>query len=148
MTAETIDHVTLSRLVEAGAVRGAHIVGQPGGWAVMVKYGTHKRPLAAQRSRQMRLFRRFETLVSYLKDVGLSRYDVDAANFGQAGASVSKRPDRAAAMKHTHEAAAYDAWFRARVQEELDHQSPELTNQVAQAFMQPLLDSIKARVNG
>ena len=148
MKAETIDHVTLSRLVEAGAVRGAHIVGQPGGWAVMVQYGTHERPLAAQRSRQVRLFRRFETLVSYLKDVGLSRYDVDAANFGQPGASVSKRPDRAAAMKHTHEAAAYDAWFRAQVQEELDHPSPALTDQEAQAYMQPLLDSIKARVNG
>ena len=65
MTAETIDHVTLSRLVEAGAVRGAHIVGQPGGWAVMVQYGTHERPLAAQRSRQVRLFRRFEIRFLY-----------------------------------------------------------------------------------
>ena len=27
---ETIDHGTLSRLVEAGAVRAAHVVGQPG----------------------------------------------------------------------------------------------------------------------
>ena len=49
MTAETIDHGTLSRLVEAGAVRGAHIVGQRGGWAVLVKYGMTERPLAAQR---------------------------------------------------------------------------------------------------
>ncbi len=65
--AETIDHGTLSHLVEAGVVRGAHIVGQPGGWAVMVRYGMHERPLAAQRSRNVRLFRKFETLVSYLK---------------------------------------------------------------------------------
>jgi hypothetical protein len=30
ITADTIDHATLERLVEAGAVRGANIVGQPG----------------------------------------------------------------------------------------------------------------------
>jgi len=36
MATETIDHTTLSRLVEAGAVRGAHIVGRNGGWAVTI----------------------------------------------------------------------------------------------------------------
>lgn len=62
MAAEIIDHVTLSRLVESGAVRGAHIVGQPGGWAVMVKYGTHERPLAAQRGTQARRWPLMQTL--------------------------------------------------------------------------------------
>ena len=81
MATETIDHGTLSRLVEAGVVKGAHIVGQSGGWAVVVKYGLTERPLAAQRTRQVRLFRRFETLVSYLKDMGIARYEVDAAGF-------------------------------------------------------------------
>ncbi|WP_294253514.1 hypothetical protein [Propionivibrio sp.] len=76
--AETIDHGTLSRLVEAGAVRGAHIVGQSGGWAVLVKYGMTERPLAVQRSRQVRLFKKFETLVGYLGEIGIARFDVDA----------------------------------------------------------------------
>jgi hypothetical protein len=31
MPAETIDHATLARLVDAGAVRIAHVVGQQGG---------------------------------------------------------------------------------------------------------------------
>ena len=39
MTTETIDHGTLSRLVEAGAIRAAHVIGQAGGWALSVKYG-------------------------------------------------------------------------------------------------------------
>lgn len=77
---ETIDHTTLSHLVEAGAVLDLHIIGQPGGWAVMVKYGMHERWLATQRSRQIRIFRRFEALVSYLKGVGLSQFDVDATH--------------------------------------------------------------------
>ena len=37
MATETIDHGTLARLVEAGAVSGTHIVGQSGGWAVVVQ---------------------------------------------------------------------------------------------------------------
>lgn len=136
MASDTIDHGTLSKLVEAGAVRGAHIVGQPGGWAVMVKYGMHERPLATKNTRAVRLFRRFETLVSYLKNMGLSQYDVDAANFDQAATSTAKRPDRAAALKRAHEAAAYDAWFRAQVQEALDDPSPPISDEDASAHME------------
>lgn len=119
MTAETIDHTTLSRLVEAGAVRGAHVVGQDGGWAVMIKYGMAERALAAQRSRQVRLFKRMETLVSYLKDVGISRFDVDAADYAPETVKTHSRPDRAEALRRAHEAAAHDRWFREQVEEAL-----------------------------
>lgn len=64
MATETIDHTTLHRLVEAGAVRAAHVVGTSGGWALTVKFGLNERPLAAQRSRQIRLFKKLETVVS------------------------------------------------------------------------------------
>lgn len=115
MAAETIDHTTLSRLVEAGAVRGAHVVGQDGGWAVMIKYGMAERALAAQRSRQVRLFKRMETLVSYLKDVGISHFDVDAVNYAPETVKTHSRPDRAEALRRAHEAAAHDKWFREQV---------------------------------
>ncbi len=59
---DTIDHVTLKRLVEAGTVRGASIVGQPGDWGVVVQYGMTERVLAAKRG-SVRIFRKFETLV-------------------------------------------------------------------------------------
>lgn len=118
--ADTIDHGTLSRLVEAGAVKGAHIVGQSGGWSVLIKYGKTERPLAAQRSRQVRLFRKFETLVSYLKEMGIPRFDVDASNYDPDTTAATRRPDRAEALKRAHEAAAYDAWFRAQVQASID----------------------------
>ncbi len=39
MSTETIDHNTLSKLVEAGAVRGTHVIGQVGGWVILIKYG-------------------------------------------------------------------------------------------------------------
>lgn len=114
--AETIDHGTLSKLVEAGAVRGAHIIGQSGGWAVLVKYGMTERALAAQRSRQVRLFRKFETLVSYLKELGIARFDVDAADYDPDTLKATRRPDRTEALKRAHEAAAHDAWFREQVE--------------------------------
>lgn len=119
MTPDTIDHNTLSRLVEAGVVHGAHIMGQRGGWAVLVKYGMHERPLAAQRSGQVRIFRKFETLVGYLRDIGIARFDVDAANYDPTVLKSAQRPDRAEAMRRAHEAAAHDVWFRAQVEQAL-----------------------------
>ncbi|MGO6980654.1 hypothetical protein [Rhizobium leguminosarum] len=114
MTAETIDHTTLSRLVEAGSVDAAHVVGKTGGWSVVIRYGKAERPLAAQRSRQVRVFKRMDSLVTYLKNVGISQFDVDAAGYAPETAS---RPDRAAALRRTHEAAEYDRWFREQVEE-------------------------------
>jgi hypothetical protein len=128
-----IDHGTLSRLVEAGAVRGAHIVGQSGGWAVLVRYGMAERPLAAQRSRQVRLFRKFETLVAYLKDIGIARFDVDAVNYDPATVATARRPDRSEALKRAHEAAAYDTWFRDQVQASIDDPRPSVPDEVARA---------------
>ena len=141
---ETIDHGTLFRLVEAGAVSGVHIVGQRGGWAVMVRYGTHERPLAAQRSRQVRLFRRFETMVSYLKDVGIGQFDVDAANFDPQ-ATKRIRPDRSDALKRAHEAAAYDNWFRAQVQASLDDPRPSIPDTEVKAHFAARRDAMRKR---
>ena len=141
---ETIDHGTLFRLVEAGAVSGAHIVAQPGGWAVTVKYGTHERPLAAQRSRQVRLFRRFEILVAYLKEVGITQFDVDAANFDPQ-ATRRIRPDRSDALKRTHEAAAYDNWFRAQVQASLNDPRPSIPDTEVKAHFVAKRDALRKR---
>jgi hypothetical protein len=131
--AEIINHGTLARLVEAGAVHGAHIVGQPGGWAVMVRYGMHERPLAAQRSRNVRLFRKFETLVSYLKKVGIARFDVDSSNYDPDTPKTTRRPDRAEALKRAHEAAAHDAWFREQVRASIDDPRPSVPDDEARA---------------
>ena len=117
MNTETIDHTTLSRLAEAGAVRSAHIIGQAGGWGILVKYGMTERALAAQRSHQVRIFRKFETLVAYLKGVGIARFEVDAVNYDAASMKLTRvRPDSSAAMTRAHEAAAYDKWFRAEIE--------------------------------
>ena len=79
-TATTIDHATLEHLSEAGAVRGACVVGQSGGWSVVIQYGTTERTLAAKRG-AVRIFRKFETLASYLKTVGIQEFKTDTRQF-------------------------------------------------------------------
>ena len=78
---ETITHLTLVQLVAAGAVRVVVAVGQPGGWTLLVRYGLAERALAAQRSKQLRVFRKLDTLVLYLQQIGVSRFEVDASGF-------------------------------------------------------------------
>ena len=119
MAAATIDHASLSKLVEAGAVRGAHVVGQRGGWAVLVRYGMHERALAAQRSRQVRLFRKFETLVGYLRDIGIAKFEVNATDYDADALNLTRRPDAAEQLRRAHQAAAHDAWFRSEVEKAL-----------------------------
>jgi len=118
MSAESLNHRTLAELAAAGVVRAARVMSQGGAWGVMIEYGAIERPLAAQRGKA-RLFRKLESVVAYLKGIGIHRFDVDAANHDPARTGRA-RPDRAAALKRAHRAAAYDKWFRALVQESLD----------------------------
>jgi hypothetical protein len=129
--AETIDYGTLSRLVKAGAVQQAHILGQRGGWSVSVRCGETEQALAAQRSRQVRLFRKFETLVSCLREIGIAHFDVDAANYDSTG--LVRRPDRTEALKRAHEAAAYDTWFWEQVQASIDDPRASSTDDEARS---------------
>lgn len=102
-------------LVEAQAIRAATILGQPGGWAVLVRYGTAERAIAAQRSRRMRLWRNIATAVAFVRDeLGLPRFEVDASSHDATGGN--SRPDTAARQRRAHEAAAHDAWFRSEVE--------------------------------
>jgi hypothetical protein len=140
-TRETIDHTTLTRLVEAGAVRGADVIGQPGGWGVVVKYGMTERALAVRRG-QVRIFRRFEALVGYLKALGLSRYTVDASGYDPAAPASLARPDTAERLRRAHEAAEHDRWFRAQVQAALDDPRPTIPHDVVMADLRAMLDGL------
>lgn len=145
MSTETIDHTTLSRLAEAGAVRSAHIVGQNGGWGILVKYGMTERALAAQRSHQVRIFRKFETLVSYLKGIGIARFDVDAVNYDPDTLKATRnRPDRSEAMKSAHEAAAYNKWLKAEVQEAIDDTSPTISHDAVMRDVRAVIANARA----
>ena len=137
MNAETIDHATLAQLAAAGALQRARVVGQSGGWTLVVTLSSGERALAAQRGKQTRVFKRMETLASYLKGVGISRFDVDSAGFAAESTASRARPDRAAALRNAHRAAAHDAWFRQQAGIALDEadapQTEWVSNEAANA---------------
>lgn len=116
-SAATIDHNTLAGLAQANAIRATHVVAKPGGWGVIVQHGAIVSALAATRSKQIRVFKRLETLVGYLKDVGISRFDVDAGSFDAAALKTHSRPDTSATLKQAHAALAHDRWFRDQVEQ-------------------------------
>ncbi len=67
MSTHTIDTAMARRMVEASAIQGASIIGQPGGWSVMLKLGTIEKPLGAQRTDKPRTWRSLDTCMDYLK---------------------------------------------------------------------------------
>ncbi|WP_124601000.1 hypothetical protein [Burkholderia sp. Bp8963] len=123
MATETIDQRTLAGLIEAGAVRSAHVVGQRGGWGVLFKYGRTERPLATQRG-AVRTWAHLETLATFLREMGIVRFEVDAAQYDptapRSSAELSKAQRAREQMKAAHADVAYAKWFRETVRASVD----------------------------
>jgi len=115
----TIDTLLARRMVEAAAIRGASIIGQPGGWSVMLKVGLNETPLGTQRTGKPRTWRSLDTCMAYLlNELKIVRIDgLDASNYSNTAANTPRRADASARMKAAHEAAAHDKWFRAEVEQ-------------------------------
>ena len=145
MTTESIDHATLCQLVHSGDIRTAQVVSQHGGWSVRVICGeSGVKQLAAQRSKQVRLFKKLETLAVYLKGLGLMNFAVDAHMFEPGAAKTHTRPDRAQALKQAHAAAAYEQWFRHQVQSSMDDPRPSVPDDEARAMFTAKKASLRA----
>lgn len=143
---DTIDHATLTRLVEADAVSDASIIGQPGGWGIVIKYGITERALAAKRG-SIRIFRKFETLVGYLKAIGLVKYQVDATGFDPTALKSTRRSEVASArMTAAHDAAAYDKWFCEQLQAAIDDPRPSIPNEEVKMHFSARRKEIEKRI--
>ena len=102
MPTQTIDTNMAKRMVEASAIRGASIIGQPGGWAVMLKLGMTERPLGIQRGNKPRMWRSLD----------IARIDgLDATHHTDAQVPGVSRPDSAKRMREAFEASAYTQWL-------------------------------------
>ena len=140
-TANTIDHVTLERLVEAGAVRGADVIGHAGGWGVVVRYGMTERALAARRG-AVRSFRKFETLVSYLRQVGIVEYKVNAADYDPETLKTTRvRPDSSARMRSAFEAKAHSDWMAQKAADSLADSAPNVAHTLVMNDVQAVIDA-------
>lgn len=129
-----LDHANLSRLAETGRINATHIVGQPGGWAVQVDIDNQEHVLTAQRSGNVRLFKKLETLVSYLHELGIERFEVDSSIWNPQQTATYQRPDRAQALRQAHEASAYHAWFIEQVEASRHDPSPAMDDEDVEKF--------------
>lgn len=132
LTSETIDQATLVNLVQAGAVHDANVIGQPGGWEVVVCYGKVRRALAIRRG-EVRIFRKLDTLDNFLRGIGLSQYQVDSRQF-DAKAFKSARTNDAASkrLKLAHDAAAaYNKFFDNEISQAIKEADDPLTKWVS-----------------
>lgn len=126
---ETIDQATLVNLIQAGAVHGANVIGQPGGWEVVVKYGRVQKALSVKRGK-VRIFRKLDTLDGFLRGLGLMHYEVDGSQYDPA---TNLRTNVAASerLKKAHGAAAYDRWFSAEIDQAIKEADDPATKWVS-----------------
>lgn len=135
MSTHTIDTAMARRLVEASAIRGASIIGLPGGWSVMLKLGMTEKPLGTQRTDKPRLWRSLDTCMDYIMhELHIAKVDLlDGSNHSSCDVARATRADASERMKRAHEAAAYDKWFRAQVQESIDDPRPSIPHEQVMA---------------
>lgn len=149
-TKNTIDTAIAKRMVDAQAIRTASIIGQPGGWSVILKIGMQEKALGAQRSDKPRLWKSLDRCVDYLKsELHIARFDMlDATQFSavpMAGHTKNKAGER---MRLAHEAAAYDKWLKAEIQEAIDDPRPNVAHDDVMSRMDERIAVIKARKAG
>lgn len=94
----TVKESTLRELATANSVQSARAVGTRGGYVIVVRCGTIDRKLASVRG-DVRLFT-LDNASKFLREIGLSRFEVDSIGYEQARMRKA-RPDRAEAMKGT-----------------------------------------------
>ena len=129
--AATVKLSTARELVEAGSVRHASIIGQAGGYAVLLRVGMQERALSTKGGTP-RLFAGLDAAARVLRDaLGVARFDVDASGYSAADAR-RRRPDRSAALRELHAAAEHDAWFGRDVQQALKEAADPATEWVSQ----------------
>lgn len=150
MGTHTIDTPMARRLVEAAAVHGAAIIGQPGGWCVMLKLGMQEKPLGTQRTDKPRTWRSLDSCMEYLRtELHINKIDgIDGSNYSAADVHDEKRGQLAALrMKAAHEAIAYNEWLAKEVQEAIDDPRPSIPHAEVMIEVQAVIDAAMKRIN-
>ena len=133
ITKNTIDTAIAKHMIEASAIRTAAIIGQPGGWSVLLKVGTTEKALGAQRSDKPRIWKSLDRCVNYLKtELHICRFDMlDATNHSDVPMAGSTKNNASERMREAHQSAAYTKWLKAEIQEAIDDTSPTIPHDEA-----------------
>ena len=126
-----IDTAQARDMALANSIRGAAIIGAPGGWSVLLKLGKTEKTLGTQRTNKPRQWISLDRCVKYLKqELGVARFNLlDATGHRAAPAGERARGDASDRLRRAHAAAQHDEWFRKQVQEALDDPAPAVSHE-------------------
>ena len=118
---QTLTLEQLRTTTEAGGITGVTLKAQSGDFIVQIDtLRGDAAVLAKARSTEPRRFGNPAQALSLLHGLGLTVGTFDIEQWSPDEKSTARtRPDRAQALRDTHQAAGYDQWFRAQVEQGL-----------------------------
>jgi len=132
--------MTLEQLratASAGGVVGVTLKGEGSGF--FMEIGTRSGQdafLVKARSIEPRRFGSANSALTVLRGIGIAVAQIDATNWDPDQKEVTQnRDNRAQAMRQAHEAAAYNQWLAAEIQEAIDDPRPSVPHNEVMARM-------------
>lgn len=127
----------LRATVVAGGVTGVTLKGQGGGFFVEIATRSGQDAMLVKaRTTEPRRFGNPTSALIVLRDVGIDVAQLDATNWNPDQKDMSRsRQSRADAMRKAHEAAAYNEWLSAEIQEAIDDPRPSIPHDEVMAEM-------------
>lgn len=96
---DSIKELTLKELIGTGVLCSVCLIGDKGGFTLKFECGSMSKTLSSARGK-LRKFGNLNTAVDYLRQLGISKFQVDATSY-QPGRLRNARPDRAKALRNT-----------------------------------------------
>ena len=141
--------MTLEQLraaASAGGVAGVTLKGQGSGFFMEIATRSGQDAfLVKARSTEPRRFGSPNSALIVLRDIGIAVVQLDATNWNPDQKEVTQsRESRAQAMRQAHEAAAYNHWLAAEIQEAIDDPRPSIPHDEVMARMDARIARHKA----
>ena len=132
--------MTLEQLratASAGGVVGVTLIGEGSGFFMEIATRSGQDAfLVKARSTEPRRFGSANSALTVLRGIGIAVAQLDATNWDPNQKEVTQnRDNRAQAMRQAHEAAAYNQWLAAEIQEAIDDPRPSVPHNEVMARM-------------
>lgn len=144
---QTLDLSQATAAAQAGGLLSANL--RADGDHFLIEFETRAggpAVLATSNRRRPRAFRNPLRALEVIRALGLQtgRFSLEGWRPETAPANKPARPDRAAALRQAHaQAAAYEKWVRAQVQEALDDHTPALAHDEVKAAVQARIEALR-----
>ena len=125
ITFEPMDQRTLIMLLRTGRPQHIHAYARKNGWRLILKNSKSNRILADADTGD-KIFLSLSDLKAYLYDIAVPSFLVDTSALDPLADDVETQ----ARLGEARQAAAYDEWLNAQVQESLDDPAPSISSAV------------------